>query len=226
MPFLANITGRKIQFVQGNDVDTYPPELAVECYKARTDKRWETMAVSRYALNWTGREGEIIPNFVEEGFYPKETYKDIDVLIEGNLEENKGVEEALEITEGMNRAWLGRTTKPIPNCKMFTNPKREEIPDIFRRSKITLKCSKSEGFGLPHLEAMATGSCLVTYNSGGNDFCVDRENCRVVDKGTARGCIERMTRERRQQLINGGLETASKYRLPNSMAKLLKFLRL
>lgn len=91
--------GRKIQFVQGNDIagdvgDDYKQDnLAF-----RRDARWEILAVSQYAGDWIGREFTVIPNGIDDRFFVHlGVERDISILYEGNQEENKGWREAIDI---------------------------------------------------------------------------------------------------------------------------------
>jgi len=178
---LNSFKGRKIQFSQDCIEDCLIDSNAVrDCRMARRDPSWEIMAVSDYAGKWTGCDYTLIPNGIHERFFEKHNLnRDIDILIEGNDEPNKGIQDALEIAKTIPNLKIARLSREITNSgdENFINPSREEIPKIYQRSKVTIKCSKSEGFGLPHLEAMASGSLLLTYDSGGNYFCEDGVNC-------------------------------------------------
>jgi glycosyltransferase involved in cell wall biosynthesis len=168
---------------------------------------------------------------VDDHFFVLQTHvKEYDILIEGNNEPNKGIDEALEIAKevGGLTAWLGRETKHVPWIRAtFTNPPQALIPRVYQESRITLKTSKSEGFGLPHLEAMASGSVLVSYNSGGNmDFCIDGVNCRIVDKNNAASVIKELLNDpdQMEKLKSGGYTTASLYKMGNNVERLIEIL--
>lgn len=170
----------KIQFVQANDIDMLGNQDGLR--EARNDAAWSLMGVSSYALLPWGR-GVVIPNGVNEEFLQKypSPQRDIDVLIEGNDESNKNIPEALALARKIEPngkiVWLGRETHQERGVFCITNPPQEEIPLIYRRSKIFIKLSKSEGFCLPILEAMASGCLVITRDMGGNDFCNPGINC-------------------------------------------------
>lgn len=176
---LDSFKGRKIQFIQGHDLKAYVgQDWKDKCLATR--QKWELMAVSKYALDWTGRDGTIIPNGINNRFFTKHAVeRDIDILIEGNDEPNKRINDAIRIAQeaGGKIGWLGRTTRDIEGITAFTNPPQEEIPKIYQRAKILLKFSDSEGFGLPYLEGMASGCLVICNDAGGNDFCEDGMNC-------------------------------------------------
>jgi glycosyltransferase involved in cell wall biosynthesis len=171
---LEQYKGKKIQFVQGKDIDFYSGEAKRDCLETRQNKNWNIIAVSKYALEWTERQGDIIPNGVGERFfkdYGEE--RDIDALVEGIDEPNKNIHEAIRKAkeDGHKKiVWLARETHSIPGVETITNPPQEEIPKIYQRAKHFYKYSHSEGFCLPLLEAMASGCEIHTHDMGGNDF--------------------------------------------------------
>lgn len=222
--------GRKIQFSQDciEDISIMPEQSIIDCRIARHTPGWETMAVSKYAGDWIGVDYTLIPNGLRDGFYVDlKLERDIDVLIEGNDDGNKGIPDAFEIAQsypGLKIGWLARETRHGAWTE-FQNPTQDEIPSIYQRSKIVIKCSQSEGFGLPHLEAMASGCLLLTYDSKGNDFCKHEFNCFMGDKALL---IEKlcaiMTSGIDQKMIENARRTANEFRWSKSIDKLEKFL--
>lgn len=128
----------------------------------------------------------------------------------------------------LKKAWLGRETSQYHNIECFTNPPQEEIPKIYQRSMIMLKTSKSEGFSLPILEAMASGCVVVCYDMGGNmDFCKDGYNCRIITKETATETIKELLRDniQREKLVANGYKTSEQYTWQNATDKLLSLIQ-
>lgn len=165
--------GRKIQFVQGNDTKAdYGDDFKKLVMETRNNPKWELLGVSKYALEWTGRQGKVIPNGISDMFF--EDYgmeRDIDALIEGNNERVKNIDYAVEQAkkDGHKRiVWLGRETRPIEGVETITNPPFEEIPKIYQRAKHFYKYSLSEGFCLPIVEAKASGCQIHTWDQGHN----------------------------------------------------------
>ena len=65
--------------------------------------------------------------------------------------------------------------------KFYSNPKQDMIAKLIRNSDLFLATSRSEGFFLPALEAMACGTPIVMTNSGGiNEYAKDKYNCLIV----------------------------------------------
>jgi hypothetical protein len=171
---LEKYKGRKIQFIQGNDLKSYTgQDWKDRCLATRRKENWELMAVSQYAGEWTGREFAIIPNGINDRFFIKHNLeRDIDALIEGNDEPNKNI--MFSINEAKKDGhkkivWMGRETHPIEGVESITNPPQEEIPKIYQRAKHFYKHSLSEGFCLPLAEAIVSG-CVIHAGEMGNKF--------------------------------------------------------
>ena len=227
IPELEKYKGRKIQFSQDCIEDLDLGQAIEDCRMNRRRPGWEMMAVSDYAGQWTGCDYTVIPNGIHERFFEKHNLtRDIDILIEGNNDPNKGISDALEIAKtipNLRIGWLARDAEK-GDWEAFINPSREEIPKIYQRSKVLIKCSKSEGFGLPHLEAMASGTLLLTYDSKGNTFCEDGVNCWKGDKEYLKRRLEDfIVGGLGKELIENAYKTAEKYKWDNSINKLIKY---
>lgn len=174
VPELEQYKGRKFQFVQGNDLLAYQDQATKDrCLAIRQKENWEIIAVSDYAGSWTGRDYTVIPNAIDDRFFvPLGLERDIDALVEGNNEPNKNIPYAIKKAkeDGNERiVWLGRETTPMEGVECITNPKQEDIPAIYQRSKKLYKYSLSEGFCLPIWEAVASGCEIHTWDMGGNN---------------------------------------------------------
>jgi glycosyltransferase involved in cell wall biosynthesis len=227
---LDKFKGRKIQLSQDcfEDINGMPESEIQNCRVARHTPGWEMIAVSKYAGDWTGCDYTLIPNGIHERFYEKENVsRNLDILIEGNDDGNKGIPEAFEIAQSipdLKIGWMAREAR-LGQWEMIKNPRQEEIPSIYQRAKVVIKCSTSEGFGLPHLEAMASGCVLLTYDSKGNDFCVDGYNCFMGDKEYLKKKLKEIANGGDvSEIIKNGLKTASNFHWDNSITKLEKFL--
>jgi glycosyltransferase involved in cell wall biosynthesis len=94
---------------------------------------------------------------------------------------------------------------------------------------VFVQTSVHEGFCLPALEAMATGAAVVSTDAHGNrDFCVDGENCLLVEAtveavaaGLGRLLADGVLRER---LGRAGIKTAADYAWPRRIDALEGFL--
>lgn len=169
---LNKYQGRKIQFVQGRDIDFYKNHTDLpKLIEARNNPNWELIGVSEFCLKDWGR-GTVIPNGVNERFFKDYgVERDIPVLVEGNNEPNKNIPYAIEQAkkDGHKKiVWLGRETCPVEGVETITNPPQEEIPKIYQRAKHFYKYSISEGFSLSILEALLSGCIVHTHDQGHN----------------------------------------------------------
>lgn len=93
----------------------------------------------------------------------------------------------------------------------------EEVAEQYRRAAVYVCASHAEGWGLPALEAMASGTPVVTTLHGGCEaYARDGLNCLTapvadslaLQRGIARILSDRALCER---LIRAGRDTAGKY---------------
>jgi len=151
---------------------TFTPKLKGDYAYIRTqDGRWlnhtePVIAVSQFISDKFG--GEVIGNGTHERFSDIGLKRDIDVLIEGNFEDNKNILETIEEAKKLGKkiVWFGRYTKDL-GIEHWSNPSLNEIVILYNRSKIFLKMSKVEGWNRPVAEATKCG-CEVINKSGGN----------------------------------------------------------
>lgn len=101
-----------------------------------------------------------------------------------------------------------------------------QMPDIYNQCSIFVSSSRSEGFCLPILEAMACGCAVVATDSGGlRDFAVHGETAFVVPPGDAQAIAEAVLclleeSDRRLKLARKGLEMAQKMNWDDSVTRL------
>lgn len=230
---LSTLPGKKFQLVQGDDIALLDKSAGERCKRWRNDEGWQLIGVSRFVLIRWGR-GEVIPNGVNERFFTQlAVLRDIDILIEGNNEPNKNIGEAITLAKKVEMAigrplkivWLGRDTNDRLGVECLTNPKQEEIPVIYQRSKVMLKFSKSEGFCLPILEAMASGCLVVTTNMGGNDaWCVHEKNC--IMENEVNEIKEHLEKGKHDWVVERGRMTAKDFQWNRSVYKLINTVEL
>jgi GT2 family glycosyltransferase len=116
-----------------------------------------------------------------------------------------------------------------PGIRYVENPTDAEVNQLLNRATVLLQTSTHEGFCLPILEAMATGTAVVCTDAHGNrDFCVDGENCLMPDPNphsvavaVARVLSDRSLRER---LTRAGATTAADYGWPRQLDRVESFM--
>ncbi len=96
-------------------------------------------------------------------------------------------------------------------------PGERELVSLYRNADIFICGSFYESFGLPAVEAMASGAAVVTSAHGGADeYARDGENCLLFRPGNVVELAERVQRlldapELRQRLCAAGFETARRF---------------
>lgn len=115
---------------------------------------------------------------------------------------------------------------PFP-VEPIVSPPQDELPKLYREADIHLFTSWYEGFGMPPLEAMASGVAVVATDFGGGaEYLVPGENALVADPGDfdslAAGVAYLLEDdEARAYLSREGRKTAEKFDLV-SIAELLE----
>lgn len=101
----------------------------------------------------------------------------------------------------------------------------EDVPILMAGAKVFVMPSFWEGFGIPVVEAMATGTPVVASNAGSLPEIVGEAGI-IVDpykpEGIARGIVE--ARKNREALVKRGLEQAKKFSWEECAKKTLRVL--
>ena len=124
-----------------------------------------------------------------------------------------------------------RRPRKIPARSYWRLPSVAEARDIYSRSLVWIVASRSEGFGIPILEAMACGCAVVATDCGGpRDIIVDGENGFLVEVGNAESIVEKVKvllsdSELRRRFVNKSRETLAHFSVCNSADKLERVLQ-
>jgi glycosyltransferase involved in cell wall biosynthesis len=137
-----------------------------------------------------------------------------EVLYAGRLSPEKGVDELVAATAGMNLvvAGDGPLRARVPGVLGFVP--HDELHRLYARAAVVACPSRREGFGVACLEAMAHGRPVVATDVGGlRDLVADGETGLVVpprDPVALRGALERLLGDPglRRQLGAAGRERA------------------
>jgi glycosyltransferase involved in cell wall biosynthesis len=188
--------------------------------------------ISKIISTRFGRKAPVIPNGIDtEFYYPGKRPNENIILLVGNPNLRfKGFDVALQ---SLFQVWssgqkfkvkwvcqikpsLDQVPLPFP-IEYVVMPTQEELALCYRQADIFLFTSWYEGFGMPPLEAMASGVPVVTTSCGGIDvYAKDRINAILAEPGDidqlAKGVIHLLNDENaRNKLSVKGRETALKF---------------
>lgn len=176
----------------------------------------------------------VIPNPVPALFKPVKNLDDKEVwqLLQVGTRWNKNVDRVLEAIVGLpckltiigklNKGQQDYITKNYLQTEEVNNLDEHELVEKYAQSDIVVFASLSEGFGLPILEAQASGKPVITSNiepmqsvSGGAALLVDPHSVAEI-----RDAINLLINDssRRNTLTEAGLVNAAAYR-PKAIAE-------
>lgn len=188
--------------------------------------------VSHYLKSNYGKPGLIIPNYVGTKFLSNPNHDKlrnsnvIRIGFTSTLAPNKGFQFYLEVFKfiridpefaGLNIEFICATQdndliKNYFNSGiLFVCPSADEgMHEFYCSCHIFASLSISEGFGLPALEAMASGCAVICSNSGGvSDFVVDGKTGLLLSERTVTAVVEAMrllifNKEKRNTIASTG----------------------
>jgi glycosyltransferase involved in cell wall biosynthesis len=204
--------GRKVYFVQGHEVfDHLPQHLSAGSYylplRKITISSWlrDTMA-ARYG----DRDVALVPNGVDTGLfhapprgrqtvptvglmYSTTAFKGVDVALAA-IARLRQTHPDVQIVAFGTHAPTHALPLP-PGSRFFLRPDQDRLRDVYAMCDVFLAASRSEGFGLPLLEAMAcrcpvvatrTGAALDLIEPDANGYLADVEDAGALAEGLKR----------------------------------------
>jgi phosphatidyl-myo-inositol alpha-mannosyltransferase len=186
-----------------------------------------TVAVSECARRDNRFVRRVIPHGVDPGiFYPSPTDKtrEPSVLFVGTLGGRKRGRFLLDIFERFVRvshpdaslAMVGPVGPIMPGVTYHTGVSDAELGALYRRAWVYASPSTYEGFGLPYLEAMASGTAvLATPNPGSREVLLDGRYGRLAADEAFPGALVALLGDAsaRRALEVQGLQRAQEYSL-------------
>ena len=189
------------------------------------------------------KESYIIPNFVDTDiYYPVDHKFNNSILLVGNPSLNfKGFNTAMEALQKLwnsevkfNVNWVCQTKPNIIGINFpinfIENSSQEKLAEYYRKSDLFLFTSIYEGFGMPPLEAMASGTPVVTTKCGGiEEFVKPDYNAlvaEVYDTDSLATLISYLlsNKDMRDILSKNGRETALKFNKNKIISRLEEYL--
>jgi glycosyltransferase involved in cell wall biosynthesis len=243
-------TVAKFYFVQSDERKFYDkPSLGffecAETYRLPnihyfTEAKW----IRQMLIGEFGHQPAYIPNKINfEDFFPDPVIKHdkTAVLIEGNANHfYKGVEQALGAISHIDcEKWLltNSSQEMLPAYtkgfdRVWSLPDQQTVRQVISSADILIKPSYFEGSPLPHMEAMACKTALITTDiPGTREYCIDRENCLMVpvgDSAAIRSAADELIADRglRSKLIDQAFIFAqTNYQWADSIDKLENMFR-
>jgi glycosyltransferase involved in cell wall biosynthesis len=110
-----------------------------------------------------------------------------------------------------------RRPAALRHCQFLRYPSKHETRRLYCHSRVWIIPSRSEGFGLPALEAMACGCAVVSSKTAGSMELIEHEhNGIILPCGNTADFlreIERLLRDTafREQIVAAGRETAKRF---------------
>lgn len=202
--------GRKFYFIQHHEVFPYLPKRSRDSYRLPLRKivvaRWlEDLMASQYG----DRDVALVPNTVDRSHFnapPRHKNKTPTIGVMYATTPFKGFDIALAainkvraIIPDLNvmsfgSATLDQSFQLPPNSTFEYRPNQDRIRKIYSECDVWLTCSRSEGFNLPALEAMACRTPVVSTRTGWPaEGIIDRINGMLADiddvEGVASGLL-------------------------------------
>jgi glycosyltransferase involved in cell wall biosynthesis len=163
-----------------------------------------------------GADALVIPNGVDERFRPSADKGDYALVVgtriaRKNLGALEGAAAALRgkgvelVAAGSGRSYMRSENVSIRQLGYVPD---DELPALYARARLLLMPSLYEGFGLPVLEAMASGTPVVAANRGALPETAGDAALVVEPEDFAEAALEALDDE---HLIAAGLERAARF---------------
>lgn len=190
--------GQKVYLVQGHEIfEGLPKERVQKTYSMPFTKvvvsSWLADTISReYSKDFVKlvRNGVDIDRFRDKAgvrtslftvgmIYSSVPQKNAEMGIRAIIEARQALPHLKAIIFGLEPR--PASISGLEWVEYYCRPSQSDIPELYRRSHVWLFSSHSEGFGLPLLEAMASGTPVIATRAGAAPELVDGKNGVLVD---------------------------------------------
>lgn len=206
---LPSQKGKKAYFVQGHEVFHHEGDLGAGSYYLPLEK----ITISKWlkdilANTYDQKETFTVPNAIDAHQFgaPARTKADIPTIgLIYSPKHIKGSDIALDAIKRVQKTYpevrivaFGSSPPtadvPLPSSSHFVKlPEQKDIPDLYAQCDAWIMSSRTEGFGLPILEAMACRTPVVSTRTGASeDLIVEGVNGYVVDIDDSAAMAERL----------------------------------
>jgi len=110
--------------------------------------------------------------------------------------------------------------------EQYVRPSQEKLAELYRNADVFLSTSLYESFPLPPMEAMASGTAVISTDNGGiMNYAEPGHNCILCDQGDSSSmmyalCSLLESPQARESLAAAGCKTAKKYSFKNTAPQL------
>ena len=237
---LGSISNTKLQYLHGEHIVS--PKEREEVLRSTLPKIVVSFFLKPLVESYGGKVLGVIPNGInKEEFFNSAGSSDkngIGGIYASHISKDPGTLLAVlnEISRKMPKVPIRmfgphRRPKNIMIKTFLRLPSVEKAREIYTRSKVWILASRSEGFGIPILEAMSCDCAVVATDCGGpRDIIRNGENGFLVEVGNVGEIVDRvillLTDDKlRQNICLKAQETVKKFSWENSIDKMENVLK-
>lgn len=171
-----------------------------------TPSKWLSNSVKKSFLK--DYAVEVIHNGIDlDTFKPQETipsnHKKIVLGVASTWDRRKGLDDFIALSQklpehfkivliGLSKKQIEQLPKPITGIERTENI--QELVDWYNTAMVFVNPTYIDNFPTTNIEALACGTPVITYNTGGSPEAIDAETGAVVEKGNVGGILKAIQR--------------------------------
>ena len=240
---LCDSKGKKVYFIQHYEIWSGDKERVDNSYKLNLNQIVIAKWLEELMYEEFEKKSTIIYNGIDESeFYinEKPINDEITISILYHELEWKGFRDGIEAIELVReqypnirvKAFGSKRGEGIPEyIEFYENPTREELKQVYIDSDIYVFPSRSEGWGLTVIEAMACKCAIAGTNTGSiSEIATDYENCLISEpmdiQALSKNIIKLIEDDSlRSEISKNAFDLASRFEWSNSVKKMEEFFR-